>query len=718
MTTDPPPADTAAPGPDDAPAPAAATDALRIIDRWRTFAGIAHGQSQPVIEAAIRIACPRGLDLHALGRLLAGLVDAPAWQLPDRPDRNLALADMLLRWAIALQAWSGHPIQDSGSVAPIPAGGRRAYRLVMPYDDAVSGRFALDSAGRLINRIAATDPAGWAALAPSLRDEVASAVTLLRSHAPSNVNTVRLLQAARAQDVPWLRLAAHVYQIGQGARARRLDSTLTDSTPAIGMSLARNKRSTAMLLRAAGMPAPEHRLARSEDEAVRIAGQLGYPVVVKPIDLDGGHGVAAGLIDAPSVRAAFRAVAALARRALVEKHVDGEDFRLLVIGGKVAIAVTRQPGGVTGDGVRTVAALLDAVNADPRRSTRPGAILKPIPWNDEAAALLAEQGLSRDDVPAHGRFVRLRRTANMATGGMPVLATDRVHPENIRLAERAAALFRLDIAGIDFITPDVGRPWHEVDAVINEVNAQPSFGVVTSAHLYGEIVRWMTGGGTGRIPIAAIIGGPKGEGASVAAIAHEMLLASGVRSGLATRSGAWVGDERIGWTDMSGERGGRALLVDARVEAMVLEATRKGMRETGLPFDACDLVAVLDADGTGIEDELLGRARQAIVVPPAVAVAAAARRPGCRVILAAGGTRDARIDACLADGGGALWLEPAGEATTLCIAEGDAPIHRITSPGAVGPGAVVAAGIAHAMGCPPAAIAGALAARAGTTPRA
>jgi len=45
----------------------------------------------------------------------------------------------------------------------------------------------------------------------------------------------------------------------------------------------------------------------------------------------------------------------------------GEDFRLLVIDYKLVAAAKRTPAGVTGDGKSTIEALIDVVNADPRR---------------------------------------------------------------------------------------------------------------------------------------------------------------------------------------------------------------------------------------------------------------------------------------------------------------------------------------------------------------
>ncbi len=61
-----------------------------------------------------------------------------------------------------------------------------------------------------------------------------------------------------------------------------------------------------------------------------------------------------------------------------------------------------------------------------------------------------------------------RRTESSDSRGTPELVTAQVHPCNLQTAIRAARLLRL--SGIDWISQDIGRPWYESQAIINEVN--------------------------------------------------------------------------------------------------------------------------------------------------------------------------------------------------------------------------------------------------------
>jgi hypothetical protein len=208
-------------------------------------------------------------------------------------------------------------------------------------------------------------------------------------------NTGHFLAAAAELGVPWRRLRGQLVQLGQGANARWLESSWTDRTSAIGSGLARNKQAGAALLRINGLPVPDHHLVETADEALRQAQALGYPVVVKPVDRDGGEGVRAGLEDAAAVRAAFDEALKLSARVLVEKHVPGRDYRLQVVDGEVQGVLERVPGGVVGNGRDSVRVLLEQQNHDRRTALDDRRYLYAMDFDDEAVKLLSSPGPDR-----------------------------------------------------------------------------------------------------------------------------------------------------------------------------------------------------------------------------------------------------------------------------------------------------------------------------------
>ncbi len=408
----------------------------------------------------------------------------------------------------------------------------------------------------------------------------------LRAGAPQGMNTLRFLEAADKVGIPWQRVWGNVFQFGWGAQARWLDSSFTDATPNISTQLARNKMATSAMLRQAGIPVPDHGRALDANAAEKLADQLGYPVVVKPADLDGGRGVAAGLKTAAAVRKAFEAAAKLSSVVLVEKHFEGRDYRLQVFQKDVFWVVERVPGGVIGDGLLSVAELLVVLNADPRRGD-PGsaALRKRIPLDEEALELLGEQGLTSLTIPPKDFFVRLRRNANVASGGLPVPALAQAHPDNLALAVRAAQLLRLDLAGVDLLIPDISRSWLESGAAICEVNAQPQMSPHLQAYVLSRLVR-----DQGRIPVVMVLG-LTSEPAFGAQIG-EALSSTGLRVGMATPEAVTIQGRVVMKNPKYVYAGCLALVGDPSVDVIVLCVSDESIFKTGLPVDRFDVLVL------------------------------------------------------------------------------------------------------------------------------
>lgn len=101
--------------------------------------------------------------------------------------------------------------------------------------------------------------------------------------------------------------------------------------------------------------------------------------------------------------------------------------------------------------------LVDQENRDPRRGLGHENFLTQLALDSTAERVIASQGLQPGSIPPAGQIVFLRETANLSTGGTAEDCTDEVHPENRFIAEQAAALIGLDVAGIDFLLPDAAR---------------------------------------------------------------------------------------------------------------------------------------------------------------------------------------------------------------------------------------------------------------------
>ena len=423
-----------------------------------------------------------------------------------------------------------------------------------------------------------------------------------RAFGPS---TQALIEEAASRDIPWIRLNDQsLVQLGQGRYQKRVRATMTSLTSALAVDIAGDKKLTTQLLAAAGLPVPRSEIVRTEDDAVVAARRIGFPVVTKPIDGNHGRGVGLDLRDEEAVRTGFKRALAEARRkaAVVEGYVIGNDYRVLVIGGHMVAVAERVPAHVIGDGDHTIRELVDIANADPRRGIGHEKVLTKIKLDGKAEQLVKKQGYDLDDVPPKEAFVKLVATGNMSTGGISIDRTWEAHEENVEIAEEAARVIGLDVAGIDFLTPDISQPVRETGGAIVEVNAAPGFRMHThptegEAQYVAKPVLDLLfpPGSPSRIPIVAVTGS-NGKTTTVRMIAH-IMKGLGHKVGVTSTDGIYIDERLVRRADASGPKSALMVLQNPRVDFAVFEVARGGILREGLGYGRNDVAVVTNVTG-------------------------------------------------------------------------------------------------------------------------
>lgn len=608
--------------------------------------------------------------------------------------------------ALELQALAGAQVSrgKTRSVKGRPG----VYNILYVYETEGLGRAAGRVAIEAVNSLLPRELQGLANLnlvAPALPGGVEApfdlnaailALRQVRRAETLGPTTRSLVAEARRRGIPAERLDAQsLVQLGQGARRKLLRASITGETSQIAVQTAGDKALTKAALSAVGVPTPRGAVVRTADQAVAEAARLGGPVVLKPLDGNHGRGVNVGLRTPEAVRWGFEQAAKHGRRIIVEEQYEGHDHRILVVGGKVVAVAQRVPAQVVGDGVSTVAALIDRTNADPRRGVGHEQVMTRIVLDDHVREMLVRAGLGLNDRPSRGQVVVLRATANLSTGGTAIDRTDDIHPDNASIARRAALTVGLDVAGIDFIAPDITRSVRETGGGIVEVNAAPGFRMhlepsegqardvakAVIAHLYPP-------GSRSRIPIVAVTG-TNGK-STVGRMAARIFREQGKVVGLTNTSGVYIDDERLLAADASGPKSARMVLRDPTVEVAVLETARGGMLREGLGFDRCDVGVVLNvtADHLGLkgvdtlEDlaavksivtEAVGRRGVSVLNGDDPLTLRMARHAGGRVCyftLRGGEAMSPTLQRHLADGGLVVAREPSSRGGELVVHDG------------------------------------------------
>jgi cyanophycin synthetase len=435
----------------------------------------------------------------------------------------------------------------------------------------------------------------------TFNEGLTSALTKARKRRLSPTSAV-LMRAAKRRGYPIEGMTGQHLRIGEGARQHQIYASMTGLTSISATKLAADKRQTHRRLQKLQLPVPDQIRVESLTEARQALLDLGDAVVVKPQRGSRGGGVTAGVECAEDMETAFNKAAEIAQRAakggsgiIVERFLPGTDHRLLVVGGQFLAALIRVPPSITGDGVRTARELINELNTDPYRD---GFRLFHVDIDDTALALLRSRGYELDDVVGKNEDVPLRTASNVSSGGIPIDVTDRVHPDNRRMAEMAAEGIGLDVAGVDFISNDISRSYRDIGGGIVEVNARPGLCMHTwprrgkPRQVADRVLDLICPKGDGGVVPKLLVAGERGIGAIAGATGH-LLGCAGFAVGEASRDRRAPNDQPLETIKSNRRQVLRQLLNDPKLDALVSTTSMDRLLQRGLMLTSVDAVAIL-----------------------------------------------------------------------------------------------------------------------------
>lgn len=246
-------------------------------------------------------------------------------------------------------------------------------------------------------------------------------------------------------------------------------NTVTPLTNSPSATIAKRKHLTNLVLEKAQLPVPKQIPLYSPVDAIKFFDSY-KRIVIKPSQQLGGIGITLLPTTERDVIEAFNIAkenthSKSGADVLGEEFIDGQNYRLLVVGNNVIGAVRRKAAHVIGDGEHTIQELIDMSNKEREKN-----ILKPIKLDNEVDLRLNELNMKLDSIPELDREIILRYSCNLTTGGTTEECMSEVGDYYKNLSIKAVKALGMEFGGVDIITPDISN---ESKCAINEINYNP-----------------------------------------------------------------------------------------------------------------------------------------------------------------------------------------------------------------------------------------------------
>lgn len=492
----------------------------------------------------------------------------------ERLQHGILMGPILEHLTIIIQQAAGIDVSSSKTLMTNTTG---IYDVIYEYKESHSGIYAFNAALDLVNGLINNqNPV-------QLKEYIENTARLYRTY-KLNPSTEVIYNAAEQALIPIERMNPKRLRLGTGAKQKYVDGTITSETTNISVENASNRQSTKDLLGLAQLPVPDGIIVNTIEEIFSGADYLGFPLVIKPLDRRLGKTIT-NIKDRQELFNVVNCQDPQIKTYLLERHYTGNDFRLLIIDGKMAAASHRVAPFIIGNGKSTIQQLIEIENTNPLRGEGPYTPMSKIPLDQSMTCFLEKSELSLQSVPTKGQVIQVMGDIHIETGGQAIDVTDQVHPSIRNLGITAAKTIGLDIAGVDIICKDVSNPLDEI--VICDVHANPNIRM----HQYPSegkprdvgraIVDYLFPNRQDAvIPVIAMIGG-NGDNHTTRLLRY-FLDKDDIRVGLMFKEHSFKSKPKS-------DRDLGSILSNPFVDLAVIELNADNILGEGLPFSNCDI---------------------------------------------------------------------------------------------------------------------------------
>lgn len=196
-------------------------------------------------------------------------------------------------------------------------------------------------------------------------------------------------------------------------------------------------------------------------------------IVIKPQDAEQSRGVTVGIRSEEVLNEAYEEAKKYSSRGVVgQAQLEGNLYRVLVVGEKVVAAAERRAAFVVGDGIHTVEDLIRTKNTDPRRGVNIDSVLKPISLEIAKHHVGTEMFRS---VLQKDKMLSVDPIASVSRGGESHNVTSDVGSDLESLLVEITQQLGLRICGFDLIAPDIAKLTSRDALPLVELNSMPGF---------------------------------------------------------------------------------------------------------------------------------------------------------------------------------------------------------------------------------------------------
>ena len=197
------------------------------------------------------------------------------------------------------------------------------------------------------------------------------------------------------------------------------------------------------------IPVPKTKKVFSFWQARKHFEDFNKPVIVKPLSGSRGRHTTTNINDEKQLKIAFKLSKQITPFLVISEHLFGSVYRATVIDGKLVGFFRGDPPNVVGDGLRSIAELIDEKNI-----AHIGTTLSEIKISEDTLQFLQRQGHNLDTILKNGETMDLSAKTGRMYGGYTKEMLPNIHPKMHEIFERASRITEVPVLGFDLIIDD------------------------------------------------------------------------------------------------------------------------------------------------------------------------------------------------------------------------------------------------------------------------